>query len=328
MSRRLQGNLSLASVVLFLLTTRICSSSSFFSFCLNCFCFILAARGDDVVQIFLWFPFFLFPVVFCLLLCCVAVQRIVFFSVHSQFLSLVVCVCVCVCSQWPRHCQILCCIFCILFFQRLYPDLSRISNSSVCGIHQLQIWKIPHQVDVNLELLFFFPFGKAFFICILLRLFCNSWVYSLYVAKCICTTDSWWQQSNIFLHVGGVQETLVLLGLLYVSIRLEIRKCFWKDLFQSRARDEWGEIAVGKTGGHCRWLGECKREWDLLCSWEISDNHNEQVEAAVGSTRQSNLCRLWSPRSQMGVCLSLSLSLCHHHKTSPNESLTLWHSQL
>jgi hypothetical protein len=40
------------------------------------------------------------------------------------------------------------------------------------------------------------------------------------------------------LHVGGVQETLVLLGLQYVSIRLEIRKCFWKDPFQSRARDE------------------------------------------------------------------------------------------
>ncbi len=98
MSRRLPGNLSLASVDLFLLTTRICCSSSFFSFCLNCFCFILAATGDDVVQIFLWFPFLLFPVVFCLLLCCVAVQRIVFFSVHSQFLWLVVCVCVCACA--------------------------------------------------------------------------------------------------------------------------------------------------------------------------------------------------------------------------------------
>ncbi len=256
------------------------------------------------------FHFFCFQV--CSVCFCVVLQfRGLSFSLftHNFFRLLCVCVCVCARSQWPRHCQILCCIFCILFFQRLYPDLSRISNSSVCGIHQLQIWKIPHQVDVNLELLFFFSFGKAFFICILLTLFCNSWVYSLYVAKCICTTDSWWQQSNIFLHVGGVQETLVLLGLLYVSIRLEIRKCFWKDLFQSRARDEWGEIAVGKTGGHCRWLGECKREWDLLCSWEISDNHNEQVEAAVGSTRQSNLCRLWSPWSQMGVCLSLSLSL-------------------
>jgi len=255
------------------------------------------------------FPFFLFPVVFCFLLCCVAVQRIVFFSVHSQFLWLVVCVCVCVCSQWPHHCQILCCIFCILSFQQLYPDLSQISNSSVCGIHQLQIWKIPHQADVNLELLFFFlwqsflylhfaevvlQFLSVFFRCSKVHLH-----YRFLVAAI--------QQSNIFLHVGGVQETLVLLGLQYVSIRLEIRKCLWKDLFQSRARDEWGEIAIGKTGGHCRWLGECKREWNLLCSWEISDNHNEQVEAAVGSTRQSNLCRLWSPWSQMGVCLSLSL---------------------
>ncbi len=94
-------------------------------------------------------------VLFAFVLCCSSEDCLFLCSLTISFAC-----CVCVCSQWPHHCQILCCIFCILFFQRLYPDLSRISNSSVCGIHQLQIWKIPHQADVNLELLLFFPLAK------------------------------------------------------------------------------------------------------------------------------------------------------------------------
>jgi hypothetical protein len=121
--------------------------------------------------------------------------------------------------QWPHHCQILCCIFCILFFQRLYPDLSWISNSSVCGIHRLQIWKIPHQAAVNLELLFF-SVGKAFFICILLRLFCNFWVYTLDVAKCICAGYSLCGNCEPK-FISGIIGTLVLVvnGFLFGYLR-------------------------------------------------------------------------------------------------------------